>query len=292
MKRILVTGHAGFIGTHLLKRLPERGFNSVQGIDIVEGNDARDFFRTNNTRYDEIWHLAGVIGGRQGIEGNPLGVAVDLSIDSEMFNWALRTKPGRVIYMSSSAAYPIEYQRRGLAMKLQEDHINLDQIKTPDMSYGWSKLTGEYLARFLEAEGVRTHVFRPFSGYGEDQALDYPFPSFIGRGLRCASPFVIWGDGQQTRDFIHVEDMIGAMFAAIDQDVTGPVNLGWSRPTTFNSLAAMVAREVGYHPTIRHHLDKPVGVDYRVCDNTKMLSFYTPKITLEEGIRLALAANR
>lgn len=283
--KVLITGDAGFIGTHIKKRYDSK---DVTNVDIVRGTDARDFFREDNRRYDVVWHLAGVIGGRKGIEGSPLSVAVDLSIDAEYFNWIMRTKPAHSVYMSSSAAYPTSLQKRGNRLRLKESDINLSQVANPDYTYGWSKLTGEYLAQFAQAEGHRVHVFRPFSGYGGDQALDYPFPSFIKRGLLRANPFQIWGDGEQVRDFIHVKDLVGAMFAAIEEDVPGPVNLGWSRATSFNELAQIVCEQVGYTPEFEHIRTAPTGVDYRVCDNSKMLKFYTPKISLEEGVSLAL----
>jgi nucleoside-diphosphate-sugar epimerase len=285
--RALITGHRGFIGSRLVTRL--NNYNLTL-IDIVEGNDARDFFRTDNTKYDVVWHMAGVIGGRKGIEGQPLSVAVDLSIDAEYFNWIMRTKPTHAVYMSSSAAYPTELQKRGLKVRLSEDAIDLTRVENPDYTYGWSKLTGEYLAQFVE--GTKMHVFRPFSGYGETQALDYPFPSFIDRANCKADPFDIWGDGEQVRDFIHVDDLIDCMQAAIDQDVGGPVNIGWGRATSFNQLADLVTQAAGYSPNYNHIINNPVGVDYRVGDCRKMLEFYQPKITLEEGIFRALRHNR
>jgi nucleoside-diphosphate-sugar epimerase len=232
--------------------------------------------------------MAGVIGGRRGIEGQPLSVAVDLSIDAEYFNWMMRTRPHRSVYMSSSAAYPTSKQRAGETRKLVESDIDLDNVLNPDYTYGWSKLTGEYLAQFAEAEGCRVHVFRPFSGYGGEQALDYPFPSFIDRAKRKADPFEIWGDGKQIRDFIHIRDLVAAMLAAIENDVPGPTNLGWSRATDFNELARMVTRAAGYSPEFEHRMAEPVGVQFRVCDNTKMLGFYQPQIDLELGVTLAL----
>jgi nucleoside-diphosphate-sugar epimerase len=283
--KVLITGHCGFIGSHLTEYHMNVG-DDLTLIDILEGNDARDFFRVDDTKYDLVWHMAGVIGGRKGIEGQPLSVAVDLSIDAEYFNWIMRTKPHHAVYMSSSAAYPVRVQQRRQAFKLHEDWIDLNAVDNPDYTYGWSKLTGEYLAQFVE--GTKMHVFRPFSGYGGYQALDYPFPSFIQRALRRDDPFEIWGDGEQVRDFIHIQDLVACMLEAIDQDVDGPVNIGWGRPTSFNQLADLVTGMVGYSPGYNHIINNPVGVDYRVCDNTRMLEFYTPKITLEDGIRLAL----
>lgn len=281
--KVLITGHRGFIGSHLVQKFKEEDLTLI---DIVEGNDARDFFRTNETKYDLVWHMAGVIGGRKGIEGQPLSVAVDLSIDAEYFNWIMKTKPEHAVYMSSSAAYPTAFQQRGLKVKLSEDAIDLTRVGNPDYTYGWSKLTGEYLAQFVE--DTKMHIFRPFSGYGETQALDYPFPSFIDRAVRKADPFDIWGDGEQVRDFVHIDDLVDCMIAKIAMGVEGPVNIGWGRATSFNQLADIVTNAAGYSPNYNHIINNPVGVDYRVCDNQKMLSFYEPKISLEEGIYRAL----
>lgn len=281
--KILITGHKGFVGKYFVKKYQD---HDITGVDLKDGNDCRDLFRNDNTKYDLIIHLAAIVGGRACIEGSPLSVANDLSIDAEMCQWALRTRPGRVIYFSSSAAYPISLQTH--PRQLTETDIDLNQVQNPDMTYGWAKLTGEYCLQFLAAEGIRTHVFRPFSGFGTDQDLDYPFPSFINRGLRQANPFEIWGDGNQVRDFIHISDIVDAVDQAIQQDVTGPVNLGLGRPTSFNQLCQLVCDQVGYSPVIKHIVGAPKGVDYRCSDNSKMLSFYTPKITLEQGIDMAL----
>ena len=258
-------------------------------MDIVNGIDARDFFRTNNTYFDKVIHLAAIVGGRKMIEGSPLALAVDLSIDAEMFCWAMRTEPGCITYFSSSAAYPIEYQKDNSFQRiLQENDIDLDHIYNPDLSYGWSKLTGEMLASHARAAGLTVHIFRPFSGYGSDQALDYPFPSFIDRGKHKADPFQIWGDGNQVRDFIHIDDIVNATFAGCDANIE-TANLCSGRPTSFNELARMVGDAVGYDFDIEHLEAEPTGVAYRVGDPTFMNTFYKAKISLEEGIQRALA---
>jgi nucleoside-diphosphate-sugar epimerase len=283
--KILITGHKGFVGKYFCEYYKD---HDITGIDIVEGNDARDFFKKNEEYYDLVIHLAAVVGGRATIEGSPLSVAVDLSIDSELFGWALRTRPGRIVYFSSSAAYPIEYQYRNSKHKLKESDIDLNNIKNPDLTYGWSKLTGEYLAQFAEADGIKVNVFRPFSGYGTDQDLSYPFPSFIDRAKNKLDPFQIWGDGQQVRDFIHIKDIVAAVDEAIKQDIQGAVNLGWGRGTSFNELAQIATKFAKYSPNIEHLETKPTGVYYRVCNPDKMISFYRPQISLEEGVRMAL----
>jgi nucleoside-diphosphate-sugar epimerase len=281
--KILITGHLGFVGKYFVKKYEG---HDIVGVDIKEGNDCRDFFKKSDLKFDLVIHLAAIVGGRATIEGSPLSVATDLSIDSEMCQWALKTKPKRIVYFSSSAAYPTILQQT--EYKLKETDIDLNNIKNPDMTYGWAKLTGEYCLQFLEQEGIKINVFRPFSGYGTDQDLTYPFPSFIKRALDKKNPFDIWGDGTQVRDFIHINDIVEAVDVILNEDVVGPINLGWGRPTSFNELAKIVCQCAGYEPKFNHILDAPKGVDYRCSDNSKLLTIYKPKISLEQGIYQSL----
>lgn len=294
--RVLITGSSGFIGSHMKRALEERG-DEVVGIDILDCPlfDALDFFRTDNTRFDLAIHCAAVIGGRQGIDGSPLAIATNLGLDAWYFNWLVRTGTPRAVYFSSSAAYPIDLQTdHATARELNEEDIRVGSrnIGLPDAVYGWAKLTGEHLSEYARAAGVDVLVCRPFSGYGEDQALDYPFPSIIARAACRDDPFDIWGDGEQVRDWIHVDDVIAVVLAALETGQEGPLNIGSGIGTSFNELARMVINQVGegYNPTIRHLLGKPAGVVHRVCDPKRMLSFYTPTVSLTEGIARALAA--
>lgn len=289
MKKILITGHKGFVGRHLKRYYSDYGTEFTL-IDINGGEDARFFFRKDNTQFDMVFHCAALVGGRLFIENAPLSVALDLSIDAEFFNWVIRTRPKSVAYFSSSAAYPIELQTLNSGHKLKESDIDLNNIKNPDYTYGWAKLTGEYLAQFALESNINVKVFRPFSGYGEDQDLAYPFPSFILRGKMRENPFQIWGNGQQVRDWIHIDDIVRAIDEAFIEDIPGPINLGNGRATSFLELADLVQKEAGYSAPVSLQSDMPSGVMYRVSDNSKLLSFYTPKISLEEGIARALKA--
>ena len=287
--RALLSGHRGFVGGHLHAALAERGWD-VTGIDLKDGRDALDFFRTDRTRYDLAVHCAAIVGGRASIDGSPLGVSTNLALDAWYMRWLTRTRTPRAVYFSSSAAYPVRLQQPGPIYRLSEGDINLAQPERPDASYGWCKLTGEILAQYAEAEGCRMLIPRPFSGYGADQDVCYPFPAFIQRVKRGDDPFEIWGDGTSTRDWIHVSDLVGATLALLDDDVTGPVNLGTGRATSFNELAELVTTTAGYTPALKHRTDAPQGVHHRVCDPTHLRGHYTARVTLEEGVQRALAA--
>lgn len=309
--RALVTGASGFIGRHVFAALKDAGWD-VHGIDIAPGHsdvldcDARQFFMAAESRYDLAVHAAAVEPHRSAIDTSPLTVGAGcLELDAALFRWAARTKPGRVIYLSSSAAYPVELQSRpnleakafwerattGRHCSLYESDIDLYAPKLPDAMYGHLKLMGERLADAYQRQGGAVTVVRPFSGYGEDQDARFPFGAFRDRARRRDDPFEVWGDGTQVRDWIHVSDVVGAILAAYENNVDGPVNLCTGRPTSFNDLARMFAVEAGYEPEIKHLTDAPRGVAYRVGDPTLLNTFYQPKVSVEEGIRRALVGQ-
>jgi UDP-glucose 4-epimerase len=292
--RALVTGSAGFIGRHMAAVLVDAGWD-VNGWDIATGQCALAGFRCipdSCTNVDLVIHCAAVTPHRAAIDGRAVAVgAGNLELDAAMFAWAARTGAGRVVYFSSSAAYPVEWQTADDHVLLAEDHIDFSlDIGAPDSIYGWTKLTGERLAESYRAQGGAVTVLRPFSGYGEDQSADFPFGAFRDRGLAREDPFVIWGDGSQVRDWIHVDDVVGATLAAVEQGVDGPLNIATGVGTSMLDLARMFAREAGYEPRFETHPEKPAGVAYRVGDPTLMNTFYKPTVELEEGVRRALAA--
>ncbi|MFD9949705.1 NAD-dependent epimerase/dehydratase family protein [Nonomuraea sp. NPDC059023] len=289
--RALVTGVAGFVGRHMAIALTRRGWY-VEGCDLQLGDDAHDLFRDGIQQYDLVVHAAATAPHRAAIDGQPMNLAKDLALDGAMFEWAVRTNQRRVIYLSSSAAYPKFLQEQGTRVLLDESLLRVGNAHEPYDSYGWTKMTGERMAAAAIEAGLKVHIVRPFSGYGEDQGVDWPFGAFIARAQRRADPFVVWGDGEQRRDWIHIDDIVAAILAMVDQDVPGPVNLCTGRDTSFNELARLVCKEAGYEPELKHILDAPQGVAYRVGDPAKLHTFYKPKVELEDGIARALRAAR
>lgn len=313
--KVLVTGSNGFVGRAFTRRLVRDGWevtaldNMSAGLprqqwhdvvlpascrmekrwDVRGGVTAMD----HPDDYDLIIHCAAVVGGRLKIDGDPLALAVDLAIDGALFNWLARAKRHPlVIYFSSSAVYPVELQTREKACKLAESLLQFPctRVGMPDQVYGLAKFVGESLAQTaIRQYGCRILTYRPFSGYGEDQSFDYPFPSLIRRVLNKEAPITIWGSGDQCRDFIHIDDIVDAVLETKDVLKPGEVlNLGSSVPMNFYSLVRL-AEEVLYPgdpvAAIVSDTTKPEGVFYRVADTYKLSQFYKPKVSLEEGIR-------
>lgn len=287
--KALVTGSAGFLGRHFVAALDDHGYD-VTGADLVDGVDALDVFRYNSAHFDLVIHCAAVAPHRAAIDGRPLAVgAGNIELDAAMFQWAARTNPSRVVYFSSSAAYPRRWQEDHHRVALREQYIDFEYPEgEPDAIYGWVKLTGERLADAYRDAGGAVTVVRPFSGYGEDQGSNFPFGAFRDRARRHEDPFTVWGDGTQVRDWVHVDDVVGAVLAAVDQKIDGPVNICTGVGTSMTELAAMFAAEAGYDPGFEFLADKPAGVAYRVGDPAKLHEFYTPAVSLADGVKRAL----
>lgn len=265
--RALVTGSAGFIGRHMVRELSSRGWD-VFGWDLAHGHDCLGVFRHDETRYDLVVHAAAVEPHRAAIDEKPATLLRNQLLDAAMFDWAVRTGQRRVLYLSSCAA--------------------LDAF--PD-DYGWLKRTGERMAQQARSAGVPVTVVRPYSGYGEDQSENFPFRAFVERARRREDPFVIWGDGQQVRDWIHIGDVIAGALAVVDSGTKDPVSLCTGVGTSMLDLARMACAQVGYEPEFQFRADKPAGVAHRVGDPTGLRKFYTPAVTLDQGVKRALGGS-
>lgn len=288
--RVLVTGSEGFIGRHMVAALRA----AYEGVEVSEidpkawGADMRSGIFADWTDYDLVIHAAALVDGREAIDHkSALLGAYNAQLDGALFEWALKAKPGRVVYFSSSAACPVRLQTGHYLGRALREH---DMRGEPDQTYGAVKRLGEKVAAEVRKAGVPVTVVRPFSGYGEDQDECYPFPAMIARAKRGDDPFTVWGDGQQVRDFVHVDDICGAVLALVAAGVDGPVNIGTGRPTSMDQLARECMVQAGYTAPIRHLSDKPAGVQYRVADTTLLRQFYTPAVTLEQGVGCALRA--
>lgn len=295
--RALITGDAGFVGRHMRAALERQGWH-VTGCDLKTGLDARTVFLTNETVYDLVVHCAYHVGGRAAIDGDPSLLAKNLELDARLFDWAVRTHQRQVLYYSSSAVYPARFQDLSSSfyygdpelpwISLSENMVDLQQAQQPDARYGWAKLTGEQLAAAARLSGLTVHVLRPFSGYGGDQDLDYPFPAILRRVL--SGDLSVWGPPGQYRDWIHIDDVVGCSLAVVDQDVDGPVNICSGIGVEFGELAVRMARigNVTVPNEVTYLQDQPTGVMARVGSPDRMLKIYQPAVDLDEGIRRAI----
>ena len=319
--RILITGGAGFVGRRFVKYFLDKRFEVVVVDSIVEKTggldpkngwplfspfeyknfsfhnlDCRNWFVKNKYEYfDYVLHLAAIVGGREMIEKNPLAVAEDLSIDSDFWNWCRFSKPGKVICFSSSACYPIYLQKSDTYRLLIESDINFTKnIGVPDLSYGWSKLTCEYLAKLAyKYYGIKSVVYRPFSGYGEDQDLNYPFPSLCKKIFKSNKNDTInvWGSGKQMRDFIYIDDCVEGVIKTMDKiHDASALNLSTGILTSFTDFIMQGSSLLEKKIMVEAQTTKPEGVFARGGDIKKQTKYgFHHKTTFIEGIKKGLS---
>ena len=303
------------VGTHPSTWLSDFSSEPAKNYELINGRiyyfqmdfrrflqhliDNPDWLRTacgiDIDKFEDVFHFAAIVGGRAKIDGDPMMVALDLAIDAEFFYWVCRHKPKRVMYPSSSAAYPVSKQTVTDAIALAETDINFSNMGQPDMTYGWSKLTGEYLGQIAaQYYGISVASVRPFSGYGEDQDLTYPIPAIAARAANKENPFEVWGSGKQGRDFVHIDDCIDCILMSLDHIHDGSaINIGSGRLTSFLEIIDLFTDFAGYKPIIKPLLDKPVGVHsrYSNMDFVRTTFGWVPKVSLQEGMRRVYEAS-
>jgi nucleoside-diphosphate-sugar epimerase len=298
--KVLITGASGFLGSwflnHFLTDRIERG-DDVWYMDIrphpagipIDLVDMEAWLADFDEDVDIAFHFAAPVGGRMKIEHDPMYNADAFRLDSVFFRWAVR-HAALAVYPSSSAIYPTSLQSVHNPYLLNEGYVSPKNPNwsAPDELYGFSKLTGEYMAwKAAEKHDLPTLCIRPFSGYGPGQSLDYPIPSILARAKRHEKPLLIWGSGDQTRDFVFVTDIVGATMARIEAGIDGyqTMNISSGLGVTFRQIAQNAAAIAKYEPEIVADGGKPEGVLNRRGDNQRMLRYYKLKVDLINGLR-------
>jgi GDP-L-fucose synthase len=304
MKTALVTGGCGFIGRHFTKKLTTLGYKVIVVDNLASDSalqpekwsthlkcdfeyykmDILDYLSTHKEKFDIIIHAAAIVGGRAIIENDPFLISRNIHIDNELFRWIEKTQPNHLVYFSSSAVYPIKFQESNTYKKLslQDVDVSSNNISIPDLTYGWSKLTGEFSLSIL-SKRVDTciSVYRPFSGYGEDQHSTYPFPSILSKVTSDKEMIDIWSDG--VRDFVYIDDIVDYVLSScFHSEHLKVMNIGTGVPTSMSKLANTMMNILGIkEKPIQIVDDKPKGVHYRVCEDN--IDFRWTSI--EEGIK-------
>ena len=303
--KALVTGAGGFIGGHLVKYLKGRGYE-VRGADIklpeYDKTAADEFMQVDlrelencmnaTAGMDEVYHLAADMGGIGYITANLAGVSVNNTwIDSKMLEASRRNKVGRIFYSSSACAYPAYLQEGADVTPLKESDA---YPAMPEEGYGWEKLYAEKLFEYYAKDhGMNVSVARFHNIYGPYGTYDggkEKAPAAISRKIAKAQDgdtIEVWGDGEQTRSFMYVDDCVDGIYRLTQSDFSDPINLGTDRLVTVNELVDLVAAAAGKRIEKRHDTSQAQGVRGRNSDNSllaKVLN-WEPPTSLEDGLR-------
>jgi nucleoside-diphosphate-sugar epimerase len=303
-RRVLVTGAGGFIGHHLTKYLVARGY-WVRGVDIkrpeFEETAAHEFQLADLRLWEnclaaaegveEVYGLAANMGGIGFIESHKAEIVRDSTlINIHTIEAARRQGVTRYLYTSSACVYPGYLQKDANVTPLREEDAYPADAED---GYGWEKLYMERVCRHyredygLETRVVRFHnIFGPLGTYDGGREKS---PAAICRKVALAADgdaIEVWGDGEQTRSYCHVDDCVEGIYRLMRSDYREPLNLGQDRMLTINELVDIVAKIAGKRIEKRYDLTKPQGVRGRNSDNTRLRQVlgWEPQISLEDGL--------
>jgi GDP-D-mannose 3',5'-epimerase len=306
--RTVVCGAGGFIGGHLVKSLLQRGVPGVRAVDIKplkdwyqvsEGaeNLCLDLMQKQNCETvvrgaDHVYQLAADMGGMGFIEHNKAACMLNVITSSNMLMAAQEAGVTRFFYASSACVYNGEKQSRPDVVALRESDA---YPAMPEDGYGWEKLFSERMCRHFEEDfGLVCRVARYHNVYGPHGTWTggrEKAPAAICRKVIAAKmsgdhQIMIWGDGQQTRSFMYIDDCIKGTEMIMHSDIDEPINLGSSELVTINQLVDLAEEIAGIRLQRRYDLSAPKGVNGRNSDNTMILDRlnWQPSIRLRNGL--------
>lgn len=303
-KRILVTGAGGFIAHHLSSYLVKKGY-WVRGADQkrpeYSGTDAHEFYvmdlRDSKNcvaaaeGVDEIYHLAADMGGIGFISSQHAEIARNNTLmNIGMLEAARINRAKRFLYSSSACVYPHHLQTSPDVVPLREEDAWPAQ---PEEGYGLEKLFAEKLCQYYSEDfAIPARVVRFHNAYGPLGTYDggrEKAPAAICRKIAMiedGGEIEIWGDGEQTRSFMYIDDCVEGIYRIMRSEDGNPFNLGTDELVTVNELVDAVAAAAGKRVVKRHDLSKPQGVRGRNSDNSRLQSVlgWEPKTTLRQGL--------
>lgn len=312
-QKIVVCGGGGFIGGHLVAELLRQGHTNVRSVDI---KPLSEWYQVDN-RVDNlildlqdlpscrtalqgariVYNLAADMGGMGFIENNKALCMLSVLINTHLLMAARQIGVERFFYASSACVYNADKQRDPNVTALKEEDA---YPAMPEDGYGWEKLFSERMCRhFREDFGLITrsaryhNVYGPLGTYtgGREKAPAAICRKLIEAKLSGKHEIEIWGDGQQTRSFMYIDDCLKGTMELLHSDITEVLNIGSSELVSINQLVDIVEDIAGIKVQRRYNLSAPKGVNGRNSDNTRILELmnWEPRIRLRDGLEKTYA---
>ena len=306
-KRILVTGGASFIGSHLTDALVDKGAKVRVVANLSSGRFANiqshkesgqvDFEEADKTApgiaqkvvdgTQVVFHLAADHGGRGYVDLHQAACTTNLALDGMLFRACHELGVEKVVYASSGCVYPNHLQADpGEILYLQEDMVG--PPFDADNMYGWAKLMGEMtLQSFHQDWGLKSASCRYFTVYGERGHENHAVIAMVARAFIAQDPYVVWGNGEQIRNWTHVDDIVsGTILAAEKIDDGTAINLGTMERTRVIDAVQEVLSYTGHDAKIELHPEMPTGPMNRVADNAlaSRLLEWSPQVNFVDGL--------
>ena len=320
MKKILITGGAGFVGLHLTRHILEkdaecsivltdnfqRGRRDKELQEVVDNDRVemiefdltdRDSYKKLGRGYDHIYHLAAVNGTKNFYEIPEEVLRINTLSVAYILEWMKKKNPkGKIMFPSSNEAYAstLETEGENFPIPTPEDvPLSIKDTYNPRWSYAGSKLIGElFFIHYCKAYNLRGVIVRPHNFYGPRAGYEHVIPQFVERVAKKIDPFPIYGT-ENTRTFCYIEDAVQAMRELMESEKTNAtpietVHIGTEEEITMEELAERVFKISGWRPGVVEKHRAPEGsTKRRKADTTKIkeLIHWEPETTLEEGLK-------
>ena len=307
-KRVLVTGGASFIGSHLVDQLVERGADHIRIVDDLSSGEIeniqghldshrvkfinedlldQDVAAESVKGIDTVFHLAAIHGGRGYVDMHQAECAKNLTLDGMLIKAAQEAGVDKFVFASSGCVYP-NYVQQDVT---QELYLTEDMVGPPydsDGMYGWAKLMGEKtLQAFHKTYGMKAASCRFFTVYGERGVENHAVIAMIARAFVGQNPFEVWGDGTQVRNWTYVGDIVDGMILTAEKIDDGTaVNLGTMERTRVIDAVQEVLRYTGHKAEIKFLRNMPTGPMNRVASNElgQKLLGWEPRMRFMDGL--------
>lgn len=311
-KKILITGGASFIGSHLADRLIEKGARVRIADDLSSGRleNIKPRIDSNKCEFmkldllspgaaekavkgsDIVFHLAARHGGRGYVETRQVECSTNMILDGMIFKACRNNSIKKVVYASSGCVYP-NFMQKDPRKKLFLSEKMAGPPYDADNMYGWAKLMGEMtLKEYYKRCRMRSVSLRYFTAYGPRALENHAVMAMISRAFLKEDPIEIWGTGRQVRNWTYIDDIVsGTIKAAEKIDDSASINIGSSERVTVEQAAREVIRITGHKAKILFKKYMPSGPMNRVADNSlaKKLLDWRPQVKFKDGLKNTIA---
>jgi len=301
-KVVLVTGGTGFVGTHIVQELLKHEAKvrvPIHNRPLVIKDEHIETIKADLTKQEDclqavkgadyIFHAAGAVAAAAVTASNPMeAIIANLVLTSRILQAAWTGNVERILIFSSSTGYPVaDYP-------IKEEQMWSGPPHPTYFGYGWMRRYLEILGEYISSKSkVKVAIVRPTAVYGRwdnfDPKASHVIPALIRRAVEKENPYVVWGTGDEVRDFLHITDLARGCLLMLEKCADcDPVNIGYGKVVTIKEIVNMILKAAGHTDAeVIFDASKPTTIPFRMVDTSKAKKIleFEPAVSLEEGLK-------